>query len=298
MSLPADPAPTALSPPYRFRSALKLSKLNAGYSICTLSDDLLSLHVNCYSQTLCKIVYHEQVEENTLGKVTEEVRKFRGSEVKEERSKFFTELLNVWLEEKEPLEHQPLQTEKDSEKDSTTTTEPEPEPSPPLPPQAVRPPTPPSKSRLTECEETLALAHSHFSSSNYASCIDSCLYAVKLHRSTSETTSTLSSISTAYSLMGDAYVALGEKKFGRAISCYTLSLKNSDKLEVRTKLTKLKTNEKGEEASIEEIESLVKSHKVMGVEDRFKFNCTGCGECCRTADNILLTPYDLFNMTR
>ena len=29
-----------------------------------------------------------------------------------------------------------------------------------------------------------------------------------------------------------------------------------------------------------------------------RFECTGCGECCRTADNLFLTPHDVFLMAR
>ena len=39
-------------------------------------------------------------------------------------------------------------------------------------------------------------------------------------------------------------------------------------------------------------------HIISRYNDPFKFECTGCGECCRSADHIFLSPYDLFNMSR
>ncbi|GMH67127.1 hypothetical protein TrST_g14094 [Triparma strigata] len=299
--------PESIPETFRFRSALKLSKLNAGYSICTLSDDAdpgNPVHVNCYSQTLCKIVYDEPIQETTMANLSQNVRDKRGSQDKNERSLFFSELLRVWLSEKEPV------VVEASPKSSQPTAAPAPAPppttspshTPPTPPTPPMPPSPPRKSKEEELRETLAAARSHFEASKFADCVESCLFAVKLCRSlpspASSSASTASDIANAYSLMGDSYVALGAKKHGRAISCYTLSVKNEDNQKVRDKVAKLKVNAEGDPASVEEIEALVQNHKVLGVKDSFNFHCTGCGECCRTADNILLTPYDLFNMTR
>lgn len=36
----------------------------------------------------------------------------------------------------------------------------------------------------------------------------------------------------------------------------------------------------------------------IGADDKFMFNCTMCGKCCKDRDDILLTPKDLFYMSR
>ena len=32
--------------------------------------------------------------------------------------------------------------------------------------------------------------------------------------------------------------------------------------------------------------------------ERIHFSCTMCGECCRSGDNLLLSPHDIYEMTR
>lgn len=51
-------------------------------------------------------------------------------------------------------------------------------------------------------------------------------------------------------------------------------------------------------ARVPDIEDAVSSHWLLKRSDPFSFACTGCGECCRTSDHILLSPYDLWRMTR
>lgn len=36
----------------------------------------------------------------------------------------------------------------------------------------------------------------------------------------------------------------------------------------------------------------------IGLDDTFKFNCTMCGKCCKAREDILLTPRDLFQMSK
>ncbi len=43
----------------------------------------------------------------------------------------------------------------------------------------------------------------------------------------------------------------------------------------------------------QDIESLT-----VGLDDTFKFHCTQCGKCCRNRDDILLSAYDIFKMSR
>jgi tetratricopeptide (TPR) repeat protein len=47
-----------------------------------------------------------------------------------------------------------------------------------------------------------------------------------------------------------------------------------------------------------EIEEALSLHSIKSLHDPFGFSCTMCGECCRTSDNIMLTPLDIFDMTR
>lgn len=46
------------------------------------------------------------------------------------------------------------------------------------------------------------------------------------------------------------------------------------------------------------IEEALSLHSIKSLHDPFSFSCTMCGECCRTSDNIMLTPLDIFDMTR
>ncbi|GMI03329.1 hypothetical protein TrRE_jg11617 [Triparma retinervis] len=143
----------------------------------------------------------------------------------------------------------------------------------------------PTEAGLLSISVSVSAARSSFTSGSYSLCVSLCISSIKTIRAV--ITSPLSSPQAAemYELMGDAYREMGERKMGRAANCYLLSLKEG--------------GEGGEGRRREgDIERLLSNHRLLGTGEEFKFNCTGCGECCRTADNILLTPYDLFNMTR
>ncbi len=47
------------------------------------------------------------------------------------------------------------------------------------------------------------------------------------------------------------------------------------------------------EEMFQDIESLT-----VGLDDTFKFHCTQCGKCCRNRDDILLSAFDIFKMSR
>ena len=47
-----------------------------------------------------------------------------------------------------------------------------------------------------------------------------------------------------------------------------------------------------------EIEDLLSQHTLHQLNDPLKFKCTQCGECCRSSDHIMLSPLDLFHMSR
>ena len=48
----------------------------------------------------------------------------------------------------------------------------------------------------------------------------------------------------------------------------------------------------------ERLKHIVDNFETMkiGLDDKFKFNCTMCGKCCINRDDILLTPRDVFKM--
>lgn len=82
-----------------------------------------------------------------------------------------------------------------------------------------------------------------------------------------------------------------------------LSLKEKHTPEVQRKLQECIQlgSRKGPNApaSVPDVEEVMNKHVMLNYDtDKFKFECTGCGECCRTADHIMLSPYDLFTMTR
>lgn len=36
----------------------------------------------------------------------------------------------------------------------------------------------------------------------------------------------------------------------------------------------------------------------IGLDEPFKFHCTMCGKCCIDREDILLTPRDIYNMSK
>jgi hypothetical protein len=38
--------------------------------------------------------------------------------------------------------------------------------------------------------------------------------------------------------------------------------------------------------------------QIMQPNDKFQFGCKVCGDCCRNRDDILLSPYDMYNMSK
>lgn len=47
------------------------------------------------------------------------------------------------------------------------------------------------------------------------------------------------------------------------------------------------------EEIFQDIESMT-----VGLDDTFKFHCTQCGKCCRNRDDILLSAYDIYKMSK
>jgi tetratricopeptide (TPR) repeat protein len=116
----------------------------------------------------------------------------------------------------------------------------------------------------------------------------------------------------AYARIGSAYRRQG--KIPRATNAFLLSLKETESKEVRKQLTECYTmasqpppGPPGQQppgqpglipGQVPDMEDFLANNQVIGYKEKFKFECTGCGECCRTSDHIMLTPYDLFRLTR
>ena len=135
-----------------------------------------------------------------------------------------------------------------------------------------------------------------FANAAYQPCVDLTLQLISSLRS-STPSPLCPSVSSCYSLAGDAYTAIGKLKAGRAAGCYTMAAKTSPDPPSAALLLKLRADD-NDDGELQDIESLLANHSVLSTSSKFKFSCTGCGECCRTSDNILLTPYDIFNMSR
>jgi hypothetical protein len=126
----------------------------------------------------------------------------------------------------------------------------------------------------------------------------------------------------AYSCIAAIY--LRQNRGSRAINALVLSLKLRPNPDVRTRLQQLLAfvSEQASDAAggasgavggagapattvpaastrpVPDVEDIVSMHMVSRYTDKFHFECTGCGECCRSADHIFLSSFDLFNMSR
>lgn len=89
-------------------------------------------------------------------------------------------------------------------------------------------------------------------------------------------------------------------KFARALNAFTLSLRaDGDNDVVRRKMKRcVERLQPTPQQAAPDIEDVISRHDVVGLHDTFKFECTGCGECCRNVDHIFLSPADLFRMSR
>ncbi len=130
-------------------------------------------------------------------------------------------------------------------------------------------------------------------------------------------------IADAYGLMGDLHKATGGTKLPHAISAYTLALKHDpERSRIRASLARCMDEvvERGPESSrgtepekeasaasasaapsatsTADIESILSNHTMLARSDSLDFGCTMCGECCRHADYIFLSPVDVWRMLR
>ena len=98
-------------------------------------------------------------------------------------------------------------------------------------------------------------------------------------------------IAQAYFIMGEAYESLGKAQ--KATACYTLSFKFDSSPDAREAIERLQPKN-----VTYDIEDVLSHHHIKSYDEKFIFHCTMCGECCRTSDYILLTPLDIFYITR
>ncbi|GMI21798.1 hypothetical protein TrCOL_g7207 [Triparma columacea] len=262
---------------HRYRSAVKTP--SHGYCVATLIDDLTSntLTIKIYSSDETKFVHDVSIPwpeaRALLPSGGPDVDVDRLSLDKSKRGALYNALLQGFM--------------------ATTT--------PPAPPSSTSfgpsspVASPPTNDGVSAVALAVSSARSSYSSGSFPSCVDLCISAIKLCRAVYGQGEN-DVARDMYELMGDAYKMIGSRKHGRAANCYILCLKEGGGGEerVRSKLRDVG----GAGVTDGEIESMLENHRLMGVEESWDFNCTGCGECCRTADNILLTPYDLFNLTR
>lgn len=131
----------------------------------------------------------------------------------------------------------------------------------------------------------------------------------------------------AYRCMGEAYMK--QRRVPRAANALTLALKEeeqqlplptppplsdvaeetrpqtvSTKELLRRVLTLQQTGgvqqagPQGQQPPEVDVEEVASGTVLMKLNDKLKFGCTMCGECCRSADHIMLSPHDLWLMTR
>jgi len=111
-------------------------------------------------------------------------------------------------------------------------------------------------------------------------------------------------VSKAYARIGSSFYKRG--RWQRALNAYIMCTKETSadadfvvKKRLDTCLKKLRQfSLQGADTSVPDIEDMLSKHSVLAPQDNFKFQCTMCGECCRTSDYIFLSPYDIFHMTR
>jgi hypothetical protein len=170
----------------------------------------------------------------------------------------------------------------------------------------------------------LSLAKVRFEMQQYTICISLCKRLVTQARLPSATIfeeaneSIAVLVSNAYTLMADALLQSGTGKKDRAINVYVLAIRENPANDMaRSRLEAVRTPVPGSgspaadpskapvppkaqsvASTATDIEDLLDHHELVTRSKNFKFSCTMCGECCRNADNILLTPVDIWLMSR
>jgi hypothetical protein len=110
----------------------------------------------------------------------------------------------------------------------------------------------------------------------------------------------LGNICEAYNAMGSSWAALG--KYNKALTCFVLAAKvvPGDESALRGIKAELVRQDPELEQQVvnSRLQEMLADHEMKSLDDTVSFSCTSCGECCRSADNIFLTPLDLYRMSR
>lgn len=125
-------------------------------------------------------------------------------------------------------------------------------------------------------------------------------------------------VSSAYFQLGQCFEGLNQNSKAEAnyiLSCKFCSEDDANGRMARESLKRLRLNKMSSTSNAKcndtntadvDIENFLDRHKVYplqpsspgNTDEMFNFSCTMCGECCRSADYLLLTPHDIFLMTR
>eukprot|EP01041_Mallomonas_annulata_P006636 gene6636-13445_t len=175
------------------------------------------------------------------------------------------------------------------------------------------------KSQPEDPTAYLNLAAVHINLLSFNEALDECKKTISLIRRLQFQKKTQNNydklISKAYYRMGTAYEGLSKET--RAVTAYVLSIKFGNKNETgdarnaieritggssRSNITTNALNQTNDNARtknfLPDVEDIIENHQIKKYSESFGFSCTMCGECCRTSDNILLSPLDMFNISR
>jgi len=110
----------------------------------------------------------------------------------------------------------------------------------------------------------------------------------------------LGNICEAYNAMGSSWTALG--KYNKALTCFVLAAKvvPGDASALQGIKSELERQDPKLEQQVvnSRLQEMLADYEMKSLDDPVSFSCTSCGECCRSADNIFLTPLDLYRMSR
>lgn len=110
-----------------------------------------------------------------------------------------------------------------------------------------------------------------------------------------EETRLRSIIAQAYTSLGQCYALKGKQQ--RSVACYTMACQMDNKNGIRRDSLSEALATLSEDSNTNVDEHLSK-HAMVHLKEPLGFTCNSCGECCRERDHILLTPLDLYLMTR
>eukprot|EP00742_Colponemidia_sp_Colp-10_P008550 GILJ01009267.1.p1 GENE.GILJ01009267.1~~GILJ01009267.1.p1 ORF type:complete len:729 (-),score=121.34 GILJ01009267.1:96-2132(-) len=159
-------------------------------------------------------------------------------------------------------------------------------------------------SQSISSEAALKCAEMLFMLNRFKDCIACCNKAVKVERVRTQPNVSVTPVTiSSRPLLADSYILLGKcfaslNKNQRAVNAFHLALKSLPPgVESPVELTELlnRIAEPNETRTrLPDVEDL----HLISRSDSFNFSCTMCGECCRNAVNLILTPFDFWLMSR